>query len=106
MQTNVQTSASGRGAPLHRAREKTSKVQKELTVAGAELDLTNTVLDNSLPESVKRSSDVQRALTQNEAIEEKVQDAAEQLKVVTDLLHEEAAERERLEQELARRPPA
>lgn len=106
MQTNVHASAPRTGRPLHRAREKTGKVQQDLAVAGAELGLTNSVLDNQLPESVKRSSDVQRALTQNEAIEEKVQEAANELQVVSDLLQEEVAERERLERELASRPAA
>ena len=104
MQMTVQTSASRPGRPLYQAREKTGQIQKELEVAGAELELTNTVLDKSLPDSVKRSSDVQRALTQNESIEERVLEAAEELQVVSELLEEEVAERERLEQELANRP--
>lgn len=106
MQTNVQASAPRMGRPLHRAREKTGKVQQDLAVAGAELGLTNSVLGNQLPESVKRSSDIRRALTQNETIEEKVQEAASELQVVSDLLQEEVAERERLERELASRPGA
>ena len=106
MQMNVQTSAAQPGRPLYRARQKASKVQEQLEVAGAELGLTNAVLGRSLPDNVKQSRDVQHALTQNEAIEEKVQEAAEELQVVTDLLQEEVAERERLEQELANRPPA
>jgi hypothetical protein len=104
MQTNVQTSAARPGRPLYRAREKTSRIQQQLAVAGAELGLTNAVLDRKLPESVKRSSDVQRALSQNEVVEEKVQEAADELQVVTALLKEEVAERERLERELASRP--
>lgn len=106
MHTNVQASATRAGPPLQRAREKTGRVQHELTVAGAELGLTNSVLGNRLPESVKRSSDVQRALTQNEVVEVKVQEAANELQVVNDLLQEEVAERERLERELASRPAA
>jgi hypothetical protein len=90
--------------PIYRARATTGRIQRELAVAGAELELTNTVLDHSLPDSVKRSSDVRRALSQNEVIEEKVQEAAEELQVVSDLLEEEVAERERLERELASRP--
>ena len=105
MQMTVQTSAAPPGLPLHRARRKTSAVRAKLEVASAELGLTNLVLGKQL-ESVKRSSDVQRALNQNEAIEEKVQEAADELKVVTDLLDEEVAERERLERELASRPAA
>lgn len=106
MQMNVQTSAARPGRPLYRAHQKTSAVRQQLQVASAELGLTNAVLGHSLPESVKRSSDVRRALSQNEAIEEKVQEAAEELQLVKDLLAEEVAERERLEQELASRPPS
>jgi hypothetical protein len=106
MQMNVQISAARPGRPLYRAREKTNEVREQLEVASAELGLTNAVLGQSLPDSVKRSSDVQRALSQNEAIEEKVQEAADELQVVKELLAEEVAERERLEQELANRPPS
>lgn len=53
---------------------------------GHDIGLTNAVLDRKLPDSVKRSSDVRRALSQNEAIEGKVQEAAEELQLVTDLL--------------------
>ena len=104
MQMNVQTAAARPSRPLYRAQRKTSEVREQLEVASAELGLTNAVLGNTLPESVKRSSDVRRALSQNEAIEEKVQEAADELQVVTDLLQEEVAERERLERELASRP--
>ena len=106
MQMNVQTSAARPGRPLYRAHRKTSAVREQLAVASAELGLTNAVLGHSLPDSVKRSSDVRRALSQNEVIEEKVQQAADELQVVSDLLQEETAERERLERELANRPPA
>jgi hypothetical protein len=51
-----------------------------------------------LPGSVKQG-EVARALTQNEVIEEKVQVAADELLVVTELLEEEVAERKRLERE-------
>jgi hypothetical protein len=105
MPMNVQASAAPHGPPLYRARQKTSKVREQLEVASAELGLTNAVLGHSLPDSVKRSGDVQRALSQNEVIGEKVQEAADELQVVTDLLQEEVAERERLERELASRPP-
>ena len=106
MQMNVQTSAALPGRPLHRARRKTQAVQEQLEVASAELGLTNAVLEHRLPDSVKRSSDVQRALSRNETIEGKVQEAADELQAVTQLLDEEVAERERLERELASRPPA
>ena len=104
MQINSLTSAESSGRPLHRAREKTGRIQRQLAVAGAELGLTNAVLDHSLPASIKHSTEVQRALSQNDVIEEKVQEAADELQVVTGLLEEEVAQRERLERELARRP--
>ena len=93
MQMNVQTSAARPGPPLYRARQKTVRVREQLEVASAELGLTNTVLGQSLPESVKQSKDVKHVLTQNEAIEGKVQQAADELQVVSDLLEEEVAER-------------
>ncbi|MDB5941761.1 MAG: hypothetical protein JWQ13_1327 [Ramlibacter sp.] len=104
MQTSVQTAAARPGRPLYRARVKTRQVRQQLAVAGAELGLTNAVLGDKLPDSVKRSRDVQRALSQNVAIEGKVLEAADELQVVTELLEEEVAERERLERELASRP--
>ncbi|AEG93684.1 hypothetical protein [Ramlibacter tataouinensis] len=89
----------GGGKPIERAQVKTEQIQQTLLVAGAELHLTNTALDRCLPHSV-RHGDVGRALVQNAAIEEKVQEAAEDLAEVTELLHEEAAERRRLERQL------
>ena len=105
MQSPVQSSAPRSARPLHQARIKTGRVQQDLAVASAELGLTNTVLEHSLPDSVKHSRDVQRVLSQNEVIEIKVQEAADELQQVTALLDEEVAQRERLERELASRPP-
>jgi hypothetical protein len=85
--------------PIEKARDKTSEVRQDLEVAEAELHLTNTALERSLPESQKKG-DVGRALAQNSEIEGKVQEAAEELAVVTELLEEEVAQRERLEKEL------
>ncbi|MGE0499187.1 MAG: hypothetical protein AB7I35_04510 [Ramlibacter sp.] len=90
--------------PVADVNAQTSRIQRELEVAGAELHLTNTVLDRSLPDNAKQG-DVGRALEQNTEIEEKVQAAAQDLKVVTQLLHEEEAQTARLSQELADRPP-
>jgi hypothetical protein len=86
--------------PIEQARDQTAEVRQDLQVAEAELHLTNTALHRSLPETHKRG-DVGRALAQNSEIEAKVQEAAEELAVVTELLEEEVAERERLERELA-----
>ena len=93
--------------PIEHARDKTSEVRQDLEVAEAELHLTNTALHRSLPETHKKG-DVGRALAHNAEIEGKVQEAAEELAVVTELLEEEVAQRERLEKELeaAGRAPA
>jgi hypothetical protein len=83
----------------------TSQIKDQLEVAGAELHLTNTVLERNLPNSAKQG-DVGRALEHNAVIEEKVQTAVEDLQVVTQLLHEEVAETARLNQKLADLPAA
>ena len=91
--------------PLAKAKTKTRRVQSDLAVAGAELHLSNTALEHSLPEPHKRG-DVRKALRQNEVVEQKVSEAAEELAEVTELLEEETLLRHHLEQELAKRPPA
>lgn len=85
--------------PIENAQDKAEKVQQDLEVASAELHLTNTALNASLPPGVKHG-DVAKALWQNAAIEDRVQEAAEELEVVTELLEEEVAERVRLEHRL------
>ncbi|MDB5870817.1 MAG: hypothetical protein JWQ07_259 [Ramlibacter sp.] len=90
--------------PIVTAKAKTDSVQEELAVASAELQLTNTALEQILPPGQKQG-DVRKALDQNERIEEKVTQAAEELAEVSDLLAEEIVQRHRLEQELARRTP-
>lgn len=52
------TSAARPGQPLYRARCKTIDVRARLEVASAELGLTNLVLGNKLPDSVRRTTDV------------------------------------------------
>ena len=86
--------------PITHAHGKTEKIQKDLELAGAELHLTNTALDRNLPASAKHG-DVGKALVQNMAIEGKVQEAAQDLAAVTELLAEEVAHREKLETKLA-----
>lgn len=83
----------------------TSQIKDKLEVAGAELHLTNTVLERNLTDSAKQG-DVGRALEHNAVIEEKVQTAVEDLEAVTQLLHEEMAETARLNQKLADLPAA
>lgn len=88
--------------PIEIAKGKTDSVQEELAVASAELHLTNTALDRSLPPGAKQG-DVGKALEQNGIVQQKVSDAAEELAEVTELLEDEIAERHRLEAELAQR---
>jgi hypothetical protein len=88
--------------PIEVAKDKTDAVQEDLAVASAELHLTNTALDRSLPQSA-RQGDVGKALEQNGIVQQKVTQAAEELAEVTELLEEEIAERHRLETELAQR---
>lgn len=91
--------------PIEIARDKTDSVQEELAVAGAELHLTNTALDRSLPSDAKKG-DVGKALEQNGKVQQKVNQAAEELAEVTELLEEEIEQRRRLEAELAARTGA
>lgn len=88
--------------PIEVAKEKTDAVQEDLAVAGAELHLTNTALDRSLPPGAKHG-DVGKALAQNGVVQQKVSQAAEELAEVTELLEEEIAQRQRLEAQLAER---
>jgi hypothetical protein len=104
---NTPGAASGAGStpPLEIAKDKTGSVQEELAVAGAELHLANTALDRSLPPAAK-DGDVRKALAQNGIVQQKVNQAAEDLAEVTELLEEEIEQRRRLEQELAAREAA
>lgn len=84
--------------PIEEAATKTAQVQQELSIAEAELELTNTVLGRTVPQ--QQEDDVRKAVAQNIVIEEKVGEAAEDLQHVTELLQSEVSERERLEREL------
>ena len=99
MNMNTQ-GADPSGKPIEVAARKTAEVHGELQVAGAELHLTNAALERHLPPEA-RQGDVAHALAQRETIEGKVVEAADELSVVKELLHEEVAERQRLERELA-----
>ena len=83
--------------PLTVARTRTDKVKDALEVAGAELVLTNEVLQDALPDAAKNDALVTRALEQNLEVEEKVQKAADELDAVSELLKSEEAHSERLE---------
>lgn len=72
------------------AKSKTDQVQRDLEVASAELGLTHGALDRELPPSVKKG-DVAWAIAQNKVLERKVQQAAEELEEVTELLEQAQA---------------
>ena len=61
---------------LEEARERTGQVQRELQVASAELGLAHGALERQLPPQAK-TGDVAWAIRQNEALERKVQQAAD-----------------------------
>jgi hypothetical protein len=95
----TQTMAARLG-PLDDARTKAGKVQHDLQVAGAELGLAHDALEEHIPPEVKKG-DVAWAIGQNAAVEQKLEDAVEELEEVSGLLQQEAAERARLEKQLA-----
>lgn len=74
-------------AKIEAARSKTEEVQRELEVASAELGLTHGALERELPAEVK-TGDVAWAIRQNAMLERKVQQAAEELEEVTELLQQ------------------
>lgn len=76
-----------RHSQLQAARSKTEEVQRDLEVASAELGLTHGALERELPPEVKKG-DVAWALEQNAVLERKVQQAAEELEEVTELLEQ------------------
>ena len=69
------------------AKTKTDQVQRDLEVASAELGLTHGALERELPPDAK-TGDVAWAIEQNKALERKVQQAAEELEEVTELLEQ------------------
>lgn len=76
---------------IEEARNRTGQVQRELEVASAELGLTHGALERELPAEAKKG-DVAWAIRQNKALERKVQQAAEDLEEVTELLGQSRGE--------------
>jgi hypothetical protein len=72
---------------IEAAKDRTDRVQRDLEVASAELGLTHGALDRSLPPNAKQG-DVAWAIEQNKILERKVQQAAEELEEVTELLEQ------------------
>lgn len=98
----MQPAAAPVPRPIARARLKARKVQEELAIAGAEIHLTGAALEHTLPPAQKTGV-VRKALDQNAAVGDRIVEAADELDEVKELLEEEIAERQRLEQELGRR---
>ena len=67
------------------------EVQRELDIASAELGLAHGALDRHLPPR-QRHADVAWAIAQNAVLERKVQQAADDLSEVCDLLEQVRAE--------------
>lgn len=72
---------------LEEAKSRTDQVQSELEVASAELGLTHGALQRELPPEVK-TGDVAWALRQNAELERRVQQAADDLEQVAELLEQ------------------
>lgn len=79
------------------AKTTTEKVQEDIQLAEAELHLANLVITDKLADSVS-DAELAKAVTHNEQVEEKLREAGEDLKHVTDLLASEERDRQRLEQ--------
>lgn len=80
--------SQGAHPKIDKAKHKTSEVQRELEVASAELGLTHGALERELPDDVKQQGDIAWAIRQNAELERKVQQAAEDLEEVTELLEQ------------------
>ena len=81
------------------AKSKTVKVQEDIQLAEAELHLANRVITDRLSKSVS-DAELKKAVIHNGQVEDKLRDAGEDLKMVSDLLSSEERDRKRLEQEL------
>lgn len=77
--------------PIEEAQAKTDEVQRQLEVASAELGLAHGALDRHLPPE-ERNGDVAWAIAQNAALERKVQQAADDLEQVSELLEQVKSE--------------
>jgi len=79
------------------AKSTTEKVQEDIQLAEAKLHLANLVITDKLADSVS-DAELAKAVSANEQVEEKLRDAGENLKAVTELLGSEERDRLRLEQ--------
>jgi hypothetical protein len=96
--TKTDADAGAQGS-ISQARQKTEKVREDLAQAGAELHLSNEMLERRLPPQHK-TGEVRKAMDQNEAVAGNVAVAQEELEHVEALLEQAIAEREQLERQL------
>ena len=87
-----QSPALTQAALVATAGRKTHKVQRQLKQAEAELHTANEILVKAKKKQTRDTKDVELAVKQNVAAEEKVRDAAEELQVVKELLAEADAD--------------
>jgi predicted nucleic acid-binding Zn-ribbon protein len=81
------------------AKSRTEKVQEDIQLAEAELHLASKVITDKLAQKAT-DADLAKAVAHTDQIEEKLRDAGDELKAVTELLTSEERDRERLEQSL------
>jgi hypothetical protein len=82
----AQSPALTQAALVSTAGRKAKKVQQKLQAAEAELHTANEILGKAVP--IRDDKDIDAALEQNVAAEEKVHEAAEELEIVKELLTE------------------
>jgi hypothetical protein len=87
-----QSPAVTQAALVATAGRKTHKVQRKLKEAEAELHTANEILVKAKAKEARDKQDMEIAVEQNAAAEEKVHDAAEELQVVKQLLAEADAD--------------
>ena len=86
--------------PLERALDQNTTVKETVELTAAELAVINAVLEVGLPGEVKKG-DVAQALQKTEELETKIQDTAQDLAEVNEVLAQEIDARVDLESELA-----
>ena len=82
------------------AKNRTEKVQEDIDLAQAKLHLANLVITDKLAETVT-DAELASAVVQNAQVEAKLEEASQDLQVVTELLKSEERDRKRLEQTIA-----
>lgn len=87
-------------SPLERALDQNTTVKETVEQSSAELAVINAVLEVGLPGDVKKG-DIAQALLKTDELETKIQDTAQDLAEVNEVLAQEIDARVELEQDLA-----